>query len=161
MFLPFSACSVILYFERYLKTIHFFPRFGLYGSPLDPELFDMDLPPILKSPTSGSSSGTMPYRISNTADSIVNPNAGGGSQGDDQDFRDLLTLSVPGKDAQAGNTAKANADTLAKNVCGLLEVEPLHFTCNSTSDSTKLERADTGEKGVVMNSSQFSDITSH
>lgn len=28
---------------------------------------------------------------------------------------------------------------------GLLEVEPLHFTCHSTSDGTRVERVDSGE----------------
>jgi len=27
---------------------------------------------------------------------------------------------------------------------GLLEVEPLHFTCHATSDGTRVERVDTG-----------------
>lgn len=33
---------------------------------------------------------------------------------------------------------------------GLLEVEPLHFTCHSTSDGTRVERVDTGVYRIFL-----------
>jgi len=44
-----------------------------------------------------------------------------------------------------GSTNKAALDVLtAHYLNGLLEVEPLHFTCHATSDGTRMERMDTG-----------------
>ena len=37
-------------------------------------------------------------------------------------------------------------------LCGLLEVEPLHFTLHMASDGTKMERASTGESFVLQQS---------
>lgn len=76
---------------------------------------------------------------------VTSPNETDSNQ-DDQDFRDLLLLSTPDK-AGVGlgsGLSKTSIDMAVRNVCGLLEVEPLHFICHSTSDATKLERADSG-----------------
>lgn len=35
--------------------------------------------------------------------------------------------------------------TANRYMTGLLEVQPLHFTCHATSDGTKLEKIDSGK----------------
>lgn len=52
-------------------------------------------------------------------------------------------------------SAKMQLEYAKSNIFGLLEVEPLHFTCHSTSDGTKMERYDnssvTGGHGGTVN----------
>lgn len=55
---------------------------------------------------------------------------------DDSDIGALL-----GRSAQAGGFLWLTHTTA---LCGLLEVEPLHFTLHMASDGTKMERASTG-----------------
>ena len=59
---------------------------------------------------------------------------------EDQDFRDLI--SINSQDRNSNN----KYDTMHTNkyICGLLEVEPLHFVCHATSDGTRVERMDAG-----------------
>ncbi|XP_016428418.1 baculoviral IAP repeat-containing protein 6-like [Sinocyclocheilus rhinocerous] len=89
-------------------------RYGLYGSPFDPVLFDLEV--------SGSS-------CKNAYNSSI------GVQSDEIDLSDILS----------GN-GKVNSSGAAEGsftaLTGLLEVEPLHFTCVSTSDGTRVERDD-------------------
>ena len=138
---------------RYAISLLTFSRFGLYGNPLDPELFDMELPPILKLSTGGANNPSSYARVvAGTVNANNGPTIAVFDGPDDQDFRDLLSQAVSTSDksgstsSSSSSTAKANADTLTRNVCGLLEVEPLHFTCHSTSDATKLEKADIGKR---------------
>lgn len=56
---------------------------------------------------------------------------------DDSDIGVLL-----GRGPQAGGSFLGLTHTSA--LCGLLEVEPLHFTLHMASDGTKMERASTG-----------------
>ncbi|XP_056423373.1 baculoviral IAP repeat-containing protein 6 isoform X3 [Hyla sarda] len=89
-------------------------RYGLYSSPFDPVLFDLEV--------SGSSCKNI-Y------------NSSSGLQSDEIDLSDVLLGS-----------GKVNSSTAAEgsftSLTGLLEVEPLHFTCVSTSDGTRIERDD-------------------
>ncbi|XP_018120697.1 baculoviral IAP repeat-containing protein 6 isoform X4 [Xenopus laevis] len=89
-------------------------RYGLYSSPFDPVLFDLEV--------SGSSS----KNIYNSSASI---------QSDEIDLSDVLLGS--GK-----VNSCAAAEGSFTSLTGLLEVEPLHFTCVSTSDGTRIERDD-------------------
>ncbi|XP_037398087.1 baculoviral IAP repeat-containing protein 6 isoform X3 [Pygocentrus nattereri] len=89
-------------------------RYGLYGSPFDPVLFDLEV--------SGSS-------CKNAYSSSI------GVQSDEIDLSDIL--SGNGKVTGCG-AAEGSFTALT----GLLEVEPLHFTCVSTSDGTRVERDD-------------------
>ncbi|XP_075902304.1 dual E2 ubiquitin-conjugating enzyme/E3 ubiquitin-protein ligase BIRC6 isoform X2 [Nelusetta ayraudi] len=89
-------------------------RYGLYSSPFDPVLFDLEV--------SGSS-------CKNAFNSSI------GVQSDEIDLSDIL--SGHGK---VNNCAAAEGSFTA--LTGLLEVEPLHFTCISTSDGTRVERDD-------------------
>uniref|UniRef100_F7ALH1 Dual E2 ubiquitin-conjugating enzyme/E3 ubiquitin-protein ligase BIRC6 n=1 Tax=Xenopus tropicalis TaxID=8364 RepID=F7ALH1_XENTR len=89
-------------------------RYGLYSSPFDPVLFDLEV------------SGSSCKNIYNSSASI---------QSDEIDLSDVLL----------GN-GKVNSSAAAEgsftSLTGLLEVEPLHFTCVSTSDGTRIERDD-------------------
>ncbi|XP_069036040.1 baculoviral IAP repeat-containing protein 6 isoform X3 [Lepisosteus oculatus] len=89
-------------------------RYGLYSSPFDPVLFDLEV--------SGSS-------CKNAFNSSI------GVQSDEIDLSDVL--SGTGK---VSSCAAAEGSFTA--LTGLLEVEPLHFTCVSTSDGTRVERDD-------------------
>ncbi|XP_030643061.1 baculoviral IAP repeat-containing protein 6 [Chanos chanos] len=89
-------------------------RYGLYSSPFDPVLFDLEV--------SGSS-------CKNAFNSSI------GVQSDEIDLSDIL--SGNGKVNSCG-AAEGSFTALT----GLLEVEPLHFTCVSTSDGTRVERDD-------------------
>ncbi|XP_055983998.1 baculoviral IAP repeat-containing protein 6 isoform X2 [Sorex fumeus] len=89
-------------------------RYGLYSSPFDPVLFDLEM--------NGSSWKTV-------ASSSV------GVQSDEIDFSDVLSGNGKGSSCAA-------AEGSFTSLTGLLEVEPLHFTCVSTSDGTRIERDD-------------------
>lgn len=132
-----------------LCTVSLLPRYGLYSSPFDPVLFDLEV--------SGSS-------CKNAFNSSI------GVQSDEIDLSEILSglhhippyclhLSNPFKNYQeinvglgctvcvslAGNgkvSSCAAAEGSFTALTGLLEVEPLHFTCISTSDGTRVERDD-------------------
>uniref|UniRef100_A0AAV2JLI0 Dual E2 ubiquitin-conjugating enzyme/E3 ubiquitin-protein ligase BIRC6 n=1 Tax=Knipowitschia caucasica TaxID=637954 RepID=A0AAV2JLI0_KNICA len=89
-------------------------RYGLYSSPFDPVLFDLEV--------SGSS-------CKNAYNSSI------GVQSDEIDLSDILSGN-----GKLGSCAAAEGSFTA--LTGLLEVEPLHFSCISTSDGTRVERDD-------------------
>ncbi|KAK1333168.1 hypothetical protein QTO34_006705 [Cnephaeus nilssonii] len=89
-------------------------RYGLYSSPFDPVLFDLEM--------SGS-----------TCKNVYNSSIG--VQSDEIDLSDVLS----GNGKVSSCTAAEGSFT---SLTGLLEVEPLHFTCVSTSDGTRIERDD-------------------
>ena len=106
-------------------------RFGLYGCPLEPDLFDIDPPMQVKS----SSSGTVSY-----AGAV---SGGSGSTGSDEiDFQDLFNMTSSGGSEKLSGSGKM--EQISRHISGLLEVEPLHYTCHATSDGTRIERLDTG-----------------
>ncbi|XP_022103700.1 LOW QUALITY PROTEIN: baculoviral IAP repeat-containing protein 6-like [Acanthaster planci] len=121
-------------------------KFGLYGTPLDPILFDME-PPVISPPSKAGSSA--PSAGPSAAASLAFPQhcyygiPATGFSGDIPDF---------GGSSQAGS--KLGGDP-ARNplsgthfMRGLLEVEPLHFVCCSTSDGTHVERVGSGAETV-------------
>nr|XP_033791570.1 baculoviral IAP repeat-containing protein 6 isoform X2 [Geotrypetes seraphini] len=89
-------------------------RYGLYSSPFDPVLFDLEM--------SGSS-------CKNVYNSSI------GVQSDEIDLSDVLSGNGKGSSCAA-------VEGSFTSLTGLLEVEPLHFTCVSTSDGTRIERDD-------------------
>uniref|UniRef100_A0A4W5N9T3 Baculoviral IAP repeat containing 6 n=1 Tax=Hucho hucho TaxID=62062 RepID=A0A4W5N9T3_9TELE len=89
-------------------------RYGLYSSPFDPVLFDLEV--------SGSS-------CKNAFNSSI------GVQSDEIDLSEVLSGN-----GKVSSCAAAEGSFTA--LTGLLEVEPLHFTCISTSDGTRVERDD-------------------
>ncbi|XP_067844789.1 baculoviral IAP repeat-containing protein 6 [Heptranchias perlo] len=89
-------------------------RYGLYSSPFDPVLFDLEM---------GGSSCKNAY------------NSSMGVQSDEIDLSDVLSGN-----GKMSSCAAAEGSFTA--LTGLLEVEPLHFSCISTSDGTRVERDD-------------------
>ncbi len=131
-----------------------FCRYGLYGTPLEPFLFDIDPPHISKPTTSSSSYAAILSAGGATLGSIgVNSNAAAATGNamvpgaapqqtmttqaqDEVDFKDLMSLNAPDK-------SKSQVSYVQRHIYGLIEVEPLHFTCHATSDGTRMERMDT------------------
>lgn len=134
--------SVICY-NRNLQqygTIFLNFRYGLYGHPFDPDLFDMELPQALKQITPVTTYATV--ASASTPSGAVN---GTGLTApthsmDEIDFYDLFCLP-------SEKSPKMQMEYARGNVLGMLEVEPLHFSCHSTSDGTKMERMDTSGNG--------------
>ncbi|GAB0094178.1 Baculoviral IAP repeat-containing protein 6 [Sergentomyia squamirostris] len=102
-------------------------RFGLYGMPFELELFDADLPTSAKY-------AALPTTFANIIKSATSQNA---SQGMDlknfftSDGSELKMLPFHMRKRGIGNQLK-----------GLLEVEPLHYTCIAASEATRLENMD-------------------
>lgn len=102
-------------------------RFGLYGLPFEPELFDAELPnmnkcsnliytyvPVAKPPSAQIQLGGQVKNVCMSADT-----------------NEMRVLPLQLRRKGIGNHFK-----------GALEVEPLHFTCCSTSEATRLENTD-------------------
>lgn len=105
-------------------------RFGLYGMPFESELFDSELPWIGKN--------NSPSYYSMYTRSSVNANAQQNTQNQFNDVKNFCTsdtseLKVP---------IQMRRKSFSNHVKGLLEVEPLHFTCCDTSEATKIESMD-------------------
>jgi len=136
-------------------------RYGLYGCPLDTELFDVDPPPLHTVPATSSVSTGSSYAsvvASNIGQVSIQPNLAPGhlsmmpmpgmptsgsgsgvtSANEDGVFKDLMNL------CWADNKQSPDAQQMGRYLNGLLEVEPLHFTCHATSDGTRMERVDSG-----------------
>lgn len=91
-----------------------FIRYGLYGSPLDPVLFDA----LPQASTSQQSS------------SVVNALSG-------------VPLTVKVSSSSGGSESNSWSSVNSPLAWqGLLEVQPLHFVCCSTSDGARVERGD-------------------
>jgi hypothetical protein len=125
-------------------------RYGLYGTPLELELFDIEPPPYVK-----SSSTYVTY-----ASAVAGDNT---SQ--NTDFFENYSFnkeSINPKDVLSGTETKLKWRNLAppKIYRGLIETEPLHFTCVSASEGTRLERAD-ASNNIVINEIPFSVTPFH
>ncbi|XP_015440195.1 PREDICTED: baculoviral IAP repeat-containing protein 6 [Dufourea novaeangliae] len=111
-------------------------RFGLYNTPFETELFDLD-PPM--PPKYSPIPSTFGAAVSN--EQAVPPTTSSSfvfSQ-DAIDLRDLLTLPThPASELVV--PSKLNALFANHNMKGLLEVEPLHFSCHAVSNGTKMEK---------------------
>ncbi|KAM7359256.1 BIR repeat containing ubiquitin-conjugating enzyme isoform 2-T2 [Cochliomyia hominivorax] len=106
-------------------------RFGLYGFPFEPDIFDYDLPNINKNN----------INISSTLMNIIRNNAGLVQAADGVDFRTFPHL--------------IKCKSISNQLRGLLEVEQLHFTCAATSEATRIDNMDsmsanTGSSNVNM-----------
>ncbi|XP_035734374.1 baculoviral IAP repeat-containing protein 6-like isoform X2 [Vespa mandarinia] len=115
-------------------------RFGLYNTPFETELFDLD-PPV----PSKCSSMTTTYASVVTGDQTGSAATSSNStySQDAIDLRDLLTLPAhPASELIVPSKLKALCSN--HNMKGLLEVEPLHFTCHAASDGTKMEKIGPG-----------------
>jgi baculoviral IAP repeat-containing protein 6 len=144
---------------------------GLYGCPLDTDLFDVDSPPLRTAPASvvvagpsyagivasnlgpgggvtvGVGPGGGPIGAGGVSSSASNMAAGSQLNHDDVVFKDLMNLCwTDGGGLSVTNKAGAGTPEVltAHYLNGLLEVEPLHFICHATSDGTRMERLDSG-----------------
>lgn len=102
-------------------------RFGLYGLPFEPELFDAELPNLSKA--------------SNLIYTYVPASKPSGIQLNNQPM-DLKSFCV-----SEGNEFKVlpfqfRRKGIGSHFKGTLEVEPLHFTFTTTSEATRLENTD-------------------
>lgn len=111
-------------------------RYGLYGTPLEPELFDIEPPSPAK-----SSSTTLTYAsvVAGDQPQTSEPHVIQSFNRDSLNPRDVMSTT--------------NGDTkvrlfhlcLSKMIRGLLETVPLYFTCVAASDGTRIERAESGQ----------------
>ncbi|XP_039282031.1 baculoviral IAP repeat-containing protein 6 isoform X3 [Nilaparvata lugens] len=128
-------------------------RFGLYGTPLEAELFDIEPPvPAKFSSMPVTYASLVAQELAWAGGVGVGGSLGGASSSsaaanEPIDLRELLPIfgngnnqSESGKPNLYHNLAKLKGLTSNLYMKGLLEVEPLHFTCHSTSDGTKLEK---------------------
>ena len=126
----------------------------MYGTPFDPELFELELPTVTKTyahPLIYSMAGI--YGVDNTHGA-----AGSGvSQSwglKDVDFRDLLVgNSHHQRLGRIGNLSPK------QQIMGLLEVEPLHFTCHAASDGTRIEKMDVGKPYIANGKYNFNFLS--
>ncbi|XP_013417535.1 baculoviral IAP repeat-containing protein 6 [Lingula anatina] len=115
-------------------------RFGLYGHPCDPDLFDVEMPIQQLKPTQPTTYASM------TGASTSSSSSGNSPQGyEEVDFQDLINLD-PDKTIKSGTQGSEMGGHTIVN--SLLEVEPLHFTCHATSDGTRMEKADITTAGT-------------
>ncbi|XP_066597963.1 baculoviral IAP repeat-containing protein 6 isoform X2 [Prorops nasuta] len=121
-------------------------RFGLYNTPFETELFDLEppmppkfssMPVTYASVVTGEQTGAAPISTSFTHSQDKTT-----AQSQDHiDLRDLLILPTNSAN-ELVVPSKLKALCTNHNIKGLLEVEPLHFTCHAVSDGTKMEKLD-------------------
>uniref|UniRef100_A0A2C9JJC5 Dual E2 ubiquitin-conjugating enzyme/E3 ubiquitin-protein ligase BIRC6 n=1 Tax=Biomphalaria glabrata TaxID=6526 RepID=A0A2C9JJC5_BIOGL len=130
-------------------------RYGLYGNPFEPELFDMDLGGTAKSSSLPSGSAT-PTSIFNN---VIKTSAASSSTSNNKDQHDLYDMLL----FSSEKMSKHNSDFLQSDILGLLEVEPLHFRCHATSDGTRMERMDatSASGGPAASTSAFNAGPTH
>ncbi|KAG5670331.1 hypothetical protein PVAND_000606 [Polypedilum vanderplanki] len=112
-------------------------RFGLYGMPFESELFDMELPSFVKG---GSNSNSLYSNVF-----LPKSNGTNGSQQQQQQqqnqFSDLKNF-CSFDNTEIRVPIHMRRKSINNHIKGLLEVEPLHFTCCSTSEATRIENMD-------------------
>ncbi|KAG5886808.1 hypothetical protein JTB14_031450 [Gonioctena quinquepunctata] len=125
-------------------------RYGLYGTPMEPELFDIGPPPYVK----GENSSTY----------LVTSNSANPQPGTEPTTPHLVnTASYPynketisPKDVLSTSTTKLKYKNISSHRIqswGLIETQPLHFSCVSASEGTRVERAD-----ATINSSYLNNL---
>lgn len=117
-------------------------RYGLYGTPLELELFDLESPPYPK--CSSNTYVTYAAAVTGGADAF-------NSSQESFENCPFSKESLNPKDVISGANTKLKWKTLVppKVYKGLIETEPLHFTCISGSEGTRLENADTSTYGMI------------
>ena len=141
-------------------------RYGLYGCPLDTELFDFDPPPMHTVPATtnastgssyasivasslgptgmvGSTGGNVPgIGVTGISNAPTSSSSTSQPAHEETVFKDLMNLCSADS---SGCTIPPSDTHLGRYLNGLLEVEPLHFTCHATSDGTRMERMDSSK----------------
>lgn len=102
-------------------------RFGLYGLPFEPELFDAELPSLSKT--------------SNLVYTYVPASKPSGIQLGNQPM-DLKSFCVSDGSEFKVLPFQLRRKGIGSHFKGALEVEPLHFICTATSEATRLENTD-------------------
>ncbi|XP_044597131.1 baculoviral IAP repeat-containing protein 6 isoform X2 [Cotesia glomerata] len=123
-------------------------RFGLYNNPFETKLFDIETPMLLK-----SNSLPLTYASVVTGEQTSSTISSGDMYSQDHiDLRDLLTLPIH-SNSELVVPNKLKSLYTNHSTKGLLEAEPLHFTCHSVSDGTKMEKMD-----LVGNTVNFTSL---
>ncbi|KDR13250.1 hypothetical protein L798_12638, partial [Zootermopsis nevadensis] len=130
-------------------------RFGLYNTPFEPELFDIEPPVPAKFSSVPITYATVVSGETGGGAMVTSSGATAGSAGfgltSDLDLRELL--GVGGGCSNLGDKAAAmRFKGLTSNhyMKGLLETEPLHFTCHAASDGTKMEKIEPGLYSIMF-----------
>lgn len=109
-------------------------RFGLYGMPFESELFDSELPSVGRN-TSASYCNVFYTKTGATT------TTGQQQQQQQNQFSDLKNFcSSDGSELRI--PIQLRRKSISNHIKGLLEVEPLHYTCYSTSEATRIENMD-------------------
>lgn len=107
-------------------------RYGLHGTPLEPELFDFEFSNSMKIYSSASS----------LVDNLLRTNTGishvGGINSSGVAVKNLTLDGVEFRSFPHLIKSKA----VSNQIRGMLEVEPLHFTCSAASEATRIESMD-------------------
>lgn len=106
-------------------------RYGLYGTPLEPELFDFEFSNSMKI-YSGSPS------LVNLLRSNTGISQGGVVNGSGVAVKNLTLDGVEFRSFPHLIKSKA----VSNQIRGMLDVEPLHFTCSAASEATRIESMD-------------------
>lgn len=119
-------------------------RYGLYGTPLEPELFDIEPPPYVR----GGGSST--YLLTSNPNAVSDPI--------NQNLECFTNYSfnkesICPKDVLSTTEPRLKYKNVAsqKIIRGLIETEPLHFTCVLASEGTRVERADSNSNISPVN----------
>ncbi|XP_037827973.1 baculoviral IAP repeat-containing protein 6 isoform X2 [Lucilia sericata] len=119
-------------------------RFGLYGFPFEPDIFDYDLPNVNKNNVNFTS----------TLMNIIRNNAGL-VQAAGIDIKKLC--SIDGVDFRTFPHL-IKCKSVSNQLRGLLEVEQLHFTCAATSESTRIDNMDTVSANTSSSNVNMDDL---
>lgn len=111
-------------------------RYGLFGTPLEPELFDIEPPPPIKPSTFTMTYASVVAGDSSTQQQPTDFHSSFGFSKETLDPKDILSVMKGDGKIKLKNIQN-------KMIRGLLETEPLHFTSVGTSEGTRVERADT------------------
>ncbi|KAL1493780.1 hypothetical protein ABEB36_009469 [Hypothenemus hampei] len=115
-------------------------RYGLYGSPTEPELFDIEPPSFAQ----GSSSTTLPSPFNYFSVNVApSEDASAGVTAGPELYQQTSNKDPSyARDVSSDNKLKYRNAAFPKLIKGLIETEPLHFTCINASEGTRLEIAD-------------------
>ncbi|XP_075144573.1 BIR repeat containing ubiquitin-conjugating enzyme [Haematobia irritans] len=119
-------------------------RFGLYGFPFEPDIFDYDLPNVNKNNVNFSS----------TLMNILRNNAGL-VQAAGIDIKKLC--SIDGVDFRTFPHL-IKCKSVSNQLRGLLEVEQLHFTCAATSEATRIDNMDAVSSNASTSNVNMDDL---
>ncbi|XP_069689782.1 baculoviral IAP repeat-containing protein 6 isoform X2 [Periplaneta americana] len=123
-------------------------RFGLYSTPFEPELFDIEPPVPAKFSSVPITYATVVSGETGGGALVTGPGISAGTSGfgltSDLDLRELLGVGGGSSFGDKGTPNRFKGLSSNHYMKGLLEAEPLHFTCHAASDGTKMEKIEPG-----------------